>query len=399
MLRHCFPEVRKSAKEEPAPPASAYILKFKQRNDLMKILDSKPAEDGFYMPAEFSPHYGCILIWPHRRDSWQNGAYAARKAFARLIEIISRSEKVIVCARYEDYDSAREVLPDRVRVIEMSSDDSWARDVAPTFVTNGKDIRGIDWGFNAWGGLYDGLYFPWDKDNKMARKLCDCVDKDVYDMRRFILEGGSIHSDGEGTILTTEECLLGKGRNPELSREDIERILCDTLGAKKILWLRRGLYHDETNGHIDNICAFTSPGEVVLSWTDDTSDPQYEISEECLRILENSTDAKGRKLKVHKLPLPEPVFITEEECSGLDNMDGEPTRTPGERLAASYANFYISNKHVIVPGFGDKNDEKAVCMLSSLFPDRIVLGLPGARDILIGGGNIHCITQQIPEFR
>ena len=355
-----------------------------------------PSEDGFHMPAEFEKHYGCILIWPHRRDSWQNGGYAARKAFAQLIREISHSEKVIVCARYDDYDSARESLPSEVRVIEMSSDDSWARDVAPTFVTDGITIRGIDWGFNAWGGLKDGLYFPWDKDNKMARKLCDQLDCDSYDFRDLILEGGSIHTDGEGTLLTTEECLLSAGRNPELSREEIEQRLCGCLGVTKIIWLKRGIYNDETNGHIDNICAFTAPGEVVLAWTDDKNDPQYEISAENLEILENSVDAAGRKIKVHKLYLPSPVHITAEECEGLDNMDGEPTRTPGERLAASYVNFYISNNSVIVPQFGDENDEKALALLRQLFPGRKVTGLKSARDILICGGNIHCITQQIP---
>ncbi len=364
----------------------------------MEILKTNPADDGFFMPAEFSRHYGCILIWPHRRDSWQNGAYAARRAFAKLIRNISEYEKVIVCARYEDYDDARKALPPKVRIIEMSSDDSWARDVAPTFVTNGTVIRGIDWGFNAWGGLVDGLYFPWDKDNKMARKLCDSLDKNCYDCRDFILEGGSIHTDGEGTLLTTEECILGRGRNPDMTKEEIEQKLCDTLGLKKIIWLKRGIYNDETNGHIDNICAFTAPGEVVLAWTEDKNDPQYEISSECLEILENSVDAKGRRIKVHKLPQPKPVLVTDDDCMGLDDMDGEPTRISGERLAASYVNFYISNGSVIVPQFNDPNDEKALSVLRSLFPDRKVVGLDCARDILIGGGNIHCITQQIPYF-
>ncbi len=364
----------------------------------MKILHSSPSADGFFMPAEFSRHYGCIMIWPHRRDSWQYGAYAARNAFAKAAEIISESEKVIVCARCDDYDSARFMLSPRIKVVEMESDDSWARDVAPTFVTDGSNIRGIDWGFNAWGGLFDGLYFPWDKDNKMARKLCDLLDKDVYDERSFILEGGSIHTDGEGTLITTEACLLSKGRNPNMSKQQIERKLCECLGIKKVIWLKSGIYNDETNEHIDNICAYTSPGEVVLAWTDDKNDPQYEMSKSCLDILENSTDSKGRKIKVHKLPLPKPVHITKEECCGLDDMNGEPTRTPNERLAASYVNFYISNNAVICPQFGDENDIRAVEVLKELFPTRKVVGIY-ARDILIGGGNIHCITQQIPYFK
>ena len=361
----------------------------------MRILHSAPAEDGFRMPAEFERHEGCILIWPHRRDSWQNGAYAARRAFQKLITAISRWEKVLVCARREDYDSAREMLPPCVRVVEMSSDDSWARDVAPTFVTNGQEIRGIDWGFNAWGGLVDGLYFPWDRDNKMARKLCDLLERDTYDCRHFILEGGSIHTDGQGTLLTTEECLLSPGRNPGMSREEIEEMLRRTLGVQKIIWLKRGIFHDETNGHVDNICAFTAPGEVVLAWTDDRNDPQYAISQECLSILNASCDAAGRPLTVHKLPLPSPITVTSEQCEGLDSMDGEPTRTPGERLAASYVNFYIANGGVLCPQFGDPNDRTALSVLAECFPGREIVPID-SRDILLGGGNIHCITQQIP---
>ena len=188
----------------------------------MKVIASTPKKDGFYMPAEFSPHYGCILIFPERSDSWQYGAYAARKAFVKICTAIAESEKVTVCASEKQYENARRMLPDNIRVVEMSSNDSWARDYAPTFVTDGKEIRGINWRFNAWGGLYDGLYFPWDKDDKMARKLCDLYDKDMYDAGDFVLEGGSIHVDGEGTCITTEACLLSSGRNPDLTKEVIE---------------------------------------------------------------------------------------------------------------------------------------------------------------------------------
>lgn len=363
----------------------------------MRVLDTTPKQDGFYMPAEFSEHYGCILIFPERSDSWQYGAYAARKAFVKVCEAIAQSEKVTVCANDRQYENARRMLPPHIRVAEMSSNDSWARDYAPTFVTNGQIIRGVNWSFNAWGGLEDGLYFPWDRDDRMARKLCDLYDKSMYDASGFVLEGGSIHSDGEGTILTTEACLLSAGRNPGLTKEQIEDRLKEYLGAEKVIWLKRGIYNDETNEHVDNICAFVKPGEVVLAWTDDTSDPQYELSRSCLEILEGSTDAKGRPIKVHKLYLPKPVTITAEECDGLDTMDFEPTRTPGERLAASYVNFYISNGAIVMPFFSDPADEPARAKLQKLFPERRVIPVY-ARDILIGGGNIHCITQQIPAF-
>lgn len=360
------------------------------------IKDSTPAADGFRMPAEFEPHEGCIMIFPERSDSWQYGAYAARKAFVQIAEAIAKSEKLTVCASEAQYDNARAMLPNHIRVVEMASNDSWARDYAPTFVKNDAgEVRGIDWGFNAWGGLYDGLYFPWDKDDRMARKLCDLLEKDVYDKRDFILEGGSIHVDGEGTCMVTENCLLSKGRNPELSREQIEDTLKEYLNVSTVLWLPCGIYHDETNEHVDNICAFVAPGEVVLAWTEDENDIQYAMSKACLDYLEKAVDAKGRHIKVHKLPLPKPVTITKEECDGLDACWDEPTRSPGERLAASYVNFYISNKNIVMPGFGDPADKKAKKILQDLFPEREVVQI-FARDILIGGGNIHCITQQIP---
>ena len=364
----------------------------------MKVLNSKPRDDGFYMPAEFSPHLGCILIFPERSDSWAYGGYKARKAFAEVCKAIAKSEKVTVCASFEQYENARVLLPENIRVVEMSSNDSWARDYAPTFVTNGKEIRGINWSFNAWGGLENGLYFPWDKDDKMARKLCDLFDVDMYDMSGFVLEGGSIHTDGEGTLITTEACLLSKGRNPELTKTEIEEKLAECLGITKVIWLKNGIFRDETDEHVDNICAFVKPAEVVLAWTDDENDPQYALSKSCLDILENSTDAKGRKIKVHKLYLPKPIYVTEEECGGLDTMDFEPTRTVGERLAASYVNFYIANKAVVLPFFGDKADERARKTLAELFPEREIIPIY-ARDILTGGGNIHCITQQIPAVK
>ncbi len=360
------------------------------------IKASTPSADGFRMPAEFEPHQGCIMIFPERADSWQYGGYAARRAFAEVAEAIARSEQVTVCASGAQYDNARALLPAHIRVVEMSSNDAWARDYAPTFVKNDTGvIRGIDWGFNAWGGLHDGLYFPWDKDDQMARKLCDLLEKDVYCKRDFILEGGSIHVDGEGTCMVTESCLLSGGRNPALSREEIEEVLRAYLNVSKILWLPRGIYNDETNEHVDNICAFTAPGEVVLAWTEDRTDVQYAMSRACLDYLEQTLDAKGRRIRVHKLPLPQPVTVTEEECQGLDTCRDQPTRTAGERLAASYVNFYIANGSIVMPGFGDPADQAAKEILQGLFPDREVVQIY-ARDILIGGGNIHCITQQIP---
>ena len=363
----------------------------------MERLKSFPAADGFCMPGEFEPHGGCIMIWPKRPGSWPFGAREARKAFARIAEAIADSEQVIMLCERDVMDSARRLLSERIQLVEMESDDAWARDVCPTFVINRKgEVRGIDWRFNAWGGTVDGLYQSWEKDDKIAGRFCERFGYPVYDAKHFVLEGGSIHSDGEGTLLVTESCLLSAGRNPSLTKEEIEEELKRYLGVTKIIWLKSGIYQDETNEHVDNVCAFVGPGEVVLAWTDDENDPQYEMSLADLRLLEQETDARGRHFKIHKLPVPKnPVCITEEELSGFVFEPGEDEREAGERLAASYVNFYISGGGVIVPQFGDVHDEKAVEILGKCFPERKIYPVY-ARDIIVGGGNIHCITQQIP---
>ncbi|WP_167957752.1 agmatine deiminase [Anaerosporobacter faecicola] len=365
----------------------------------MRILKTTPREDGFHMPAEYEQHQGCYMIWPERADSWQFGGIAAKKEFVEVAKAIQSSEQVTMLVSEKEYDTARRMLPEEIRVVEMSTDDAWVRDCGPTFVVNEKkELRGIDWYFNAWGGLEDGLYFPWDKDNKVARKICDLEQKDVYNARHFVLEGGSIHVDGEGTAMVTEACLLSKGRNPDMTKQEIEEQLKAYLSVEKVIWLKNGIYLDETNEHIDNICAFVKPAEVVLAWTEDTNDPQYALSSSCLEILERERDAKGRKITVHKLPLPKPIHMTEEDCEGIAWCEDEPTREAGERLAASYVNFYIGNTCVVMPGFEDPMDEVAREVLVNLFPERRVLQVP-TRNILIGGGNIHCITQQVPAGR
>lgn len=364
----------------------------------MKTLMSTPKKDGFRMPGEFEQHEGCWIIWPQRPDNWRLGGKPAQKVFAEVAAAISRFEPVTVCVNYDQYNNARNMLNDNIRVVEISNDDSWIRDCGATFVVNGKEVRGIDWCFNAWGGLVDGLYFPWDKDDSVAQKMCEIEKKDRYKLADFILEGGSIHVDGEGTLVVTEECLLSEGRNSNLTKEEIEETLCEYLNLEKVIWLKRGIYLDETNGHVDNIFNFVRPGEVMLAWTDDESDPQYEISKECLDILENETDAKGRKFKIHKLYLPKPILITEEESHGVDAVDGTLPRKAGDRLAASYVNYYLANGAIIFPTFGDYNDERAKATLQEAYPDREIVGVY-AREILLGGGNIHCITQQQPSAK
>ena len=365
-----------------------------------RIIGTTPKQDGYRMPAEFEPQQGVWMLWPERNDNWRDGGKPAQKTFADVAKAIARFEKVTVGASVRQYQNARAKLPENIRVVELESDDAWVRDCGPTFLVNDKGgLRAVDWEFNAWGGTVDGLYAHWEKDDLVAEKVCGELGYDCYEAHPFVLEGGSIHSDGEGTVLVTAACLLSGGRNPKLTKDEIGKKLCAYLGAKKVIWLERGIYNDETNEHVDNICAFVRPGEVVLGWTDDENDPQYAMSKSCLDILENETDAMGRKIKVHKLPIPKtPICVTEEDLGGYEFEDGEDTREVGERLAASYVNFYISNGGVIVPQFGDEHDKTAVEILGKVFPERKICPIP-ARDILLGGGNIHCITQQIPQGR
>ncbi len=339
------------------------------------------------------------MIWPCRLGSWPHNARAGREAFAQVAKGIALSEKVYMLVGQEALASAQEALGQEknIELVPMESDDAWARDVGPTFVIDGKgQRRGVDWAFNAWGGAVDGLYSEWQQDDAVAKAFCAVVGDACYDARPFVLEGGAIHSDGEGTILVTESCLLSAGRNPHLSRQAIEEQLCVYLGAEKVIWLPRGIFNDETNEHVDNICAFVRPAEVLLAWTEDIHDPQYALSQACLEVLEKTQDAKGRPFVVHKLPIPaKPVCITEEDLTGYVFAEGEDFRELGERLAASYVNFYISNEHILLPQFGDAHDDLAVEIVAKVFPHRTVLPI-AARDILVGGGNIHCITQQIP---
>ena len=219
------------------------------------------------------------------------------------------------------------------------------------------------------------------------------------DVCSMILEGGSIDVDGEGTLLTTESCLLHKNRNPSMSREDIERTLSERLGIKKVVWLKGGLFNDDdTDGHVDNFARFCAPGKVLLHWTDDESDPQYELSRDALERLSREKDARGRPFEVVKLHQPSPLFRTKDEMKDLEkDADGTIPREEGERLPASYANFLIINGAVIFPTFGDSDrDADAKATLESCFPGRDVVGVPG-REINLGGGGIHCITMQQPR--
>jgi len=363
---------------------------------MTKVIASTPRADGFRMPGEFEPHKQLWMLWPQRTDNWRLGAKPAQRSWVQVATAISRFEPVTVGVNDVQYENARALLPDDVRVVEISSDDAWIRDCGPSFVINDQgDVRLVDWIFNAWGGLYDGLYFPWDKDQLVPVKVAEIERADRY-KAPLVMEGGSFHTDGEGTLLTTEECLLSPGRNPELTREQIEQYLKDYLGLETIVWLGRGIDPDETTGHVDDVACFVRPGVVLAAVTDDADDWRYELLQDNLRRLQQATDARGRRLEVHTLPMPAIMEITEEEAWGVDAAEGSLPRRAGDKTAASYMNFLIVNGGVILPSFDDPNDAVAFETLKALFPDREVVRVPG-REIVLGGGNVHCITQQQPQ--
>ncbi|MBP3458361.1 MAG: agmatine deiminase [Lachnospiraceae bacterium] len=377
-------------------------MKMSKTEMLNNKINQYNLKDAFIMPGEFEQHFGCIMIWPVRPGSWIYEGRDAKKTFCEIANAIGADEKLFMLADKEHVKEAKQMLSkcgnyENMQVLEIASDDAWARDVGPTFVRNREgEVQGISWTFNAWGGTYDGLYAHWEKDDLVAKELCRQLDYPCVDATPFVLEGGSVHTDGEGTIITTEACLLSPGRNPSMTKEEIEQALCNYLGGEKVIWLPHGIYGDETNEHVDNVCAFVKPGTVVLAWTDDENDPQYAYSKEAYGVLCNEKDAKGRTLEVIKLPIPrKPVCITKEECEGFVFEEGEDIRQAGERLAASYVNFYISNHSIILPQFGDENDGLAVQLMEHAFPDRKIVPVM-ARSVIVGGGNIHCITQQIP---
>ena len=374
-----------------------------------RILGSTPKQDGYRMPGEFEPHDHIFMIWPERPDNWRQGAKPAQRAYAEVAKAIAKHTPVTMLVNNSQYANCRARLPEEIRVVEMSSDDAWVRDCGPTFVINDKgDIRGVDWIFNAWGGLVDGLYFPWANDDAMAQKICDLQGIDSYRTGAdscpagldFILEGGSIHVDGEGTLITTEMCLLNEaaGRNvPNLDKEQIEMMLKEYLNLEKIIWIKDGIDPYETNGHIDDVACYIRPGEVACIWTDDPNHPFYEPAQAAYKTLSEATDAKGRKLKVYKMCMTkEPCYL--KDAWSIDTATGAIPREEGEISIASYMNFLITNNAIILPQYGDENDALAVQQAQEMFPGYTIEPVM-TTEVAYGGGNIHCITQQQPKAK
>lgn len=326
------------------------------------------------MPAEWEPHARCWMAWPCREELWGEHIEDARDAYAAVAKAIAQFEPVTLVANPGDVATASIACGKTVDVVPIEIDDSWMRDIGPTFVVNARgEVAGCDWHFNAWGNKYE----FYNNDVRLAELLLQQIKLRRFDAP-FVLEGGAIHCDGEGTVLTTETVLLNPNRNPGMSREEIEQALTDWLGARKVIWLPAGYHYDETDGHVDNVACFVRPGVVLAASCPDKGDPNYEILQANIEILKASSDAAGREIEV--VTVDQPARMEED----------------GERRSSSYVNLYIANGGVVMPSFEDKRDSAARRTVVEAFPEHEVVQVP-AGDIVRGGGGIHCITQQQPK--
>ncbi|MEQ8200290.1 MAG: agmatine deiminase family protein [Syntrophomonadaceae bacterium] len=332
----------------------------------------------YRMPAEWTPHQRSFIAWPVQATMCYPQDYErVCRGFASIIEAVAEFEPVTVVVRLVDLDTASGYVGgDRVEFLVADHDDAWLRDNGPTFIVDDRGtIAGINWLFNAWGKKYP----AWEKDDRLAAVILDAVKVPRFDAP-LVMEGGSIHVDGEGTMLTTEECLLNPNRNPHLDRVRIEEYLGLYLGIDKVIWLKRGLSGDETDGHIDNLACWAGPGRVLLQVCDDPGDDNHAITVESREILRQASDARGRALDIIEIPQPPPLYHE------------------GRRLTLSYLNFYFVNGGIILPIFGGEArsaDIQAGQIFSRTFPGRRIRTVDGLA-IVREGGNVHCMTQQMP---
>jgi len=327
--------------------------------------DDTPAGSGFAMPPAWAPHARTWMAWPCRKEIWHNGLVPAWRAYAEVARAIARFEPVVMAARPEDVEEARALCGPSVDIWNVPLDDSWARDIAPVFIARDGAVAGVDWQFNAWGGKYA----PYSEDAHFAERLLVRQGLDCFD-GGMVLEGGAIVSDGAGTLMTTEECLLNPNRNPGMTWAQIEEQLKGNLGVTRILWLGQGLAGDETDGHVDNVACFAPGGEVLLAMPADSGDPSFAV------MQENKARLRAAGRLVIEVPLP-------AHRAGL-------TR--------SYINFAVANGGLVIPTFDDPVDDEAAAIIATAFPGRTIAQVD-ANPIVVGGGGIHCITYEEPKGR
>lgn len=341
-----------------------------------------PRELGYRMPAEWEPHAATWVAWPHQRDDWPGKFEPVPWVYVEIVRKLHASERVRIVALEGEAAQAREMLGragvdlSRIDFLPFATDRVWLRDSGAIFVKDRDGKRAaLDWRFNAWA-----KYDNWHHDDRLPEQIAEYLGVSRWQPtsggRRVVLEGGSIDVDGEGLLLTTEECLLSpvQARNPDLTRADVEQVMRDYLGVEKVLWLNRGVAGDDTHGHVDDLARFVGPRRVVTVVEDDPGDENHEPLRENLERLRSMKELD----EVLTLPMPSPLVFD------------------GQRLPASYANFYVANRAVLVPTFNDPMDRVALATLAKAFPGREVVGVH-AVDLVWGLGTLHCLTQQEPS--
>ncbi|MBT1702629.1 agmatine deiminase family protein [Chryseosolibacter indicus] len=341
-----------------------------------------PKEHGYYFPAEFAKHTATWLSWPHKEASWPGKIESIYPVYAQFIKLLAEGEKVNInvideAMKQKAIGYLYEVGADlnNIQFFFHPTNDAWCRDHGPAFLVNPKAEQKkivVDWGYNAWGGKYP----PFDLDDNIPTLIAKHYNIPVY-YPGIVMEGGSVDFNGTGTVLTTTSCLLNENRNPHLNKQQIEEYLHKYYGVDNILWLGDGIVGDDTDGHIDDLTRFVNQDTVVTVVESNKKDENYEPLQENLKLLKKLRLENGKQMNIIELPMPSPVIH--------EDM----------RLPASYANFYIGNKYVIVPTFRDKNDDKALLLLEQCFTDRKVVGLDSL-DIIWGLGSFHCLSQQEP---
>jgi len=338
---------------------------------------------GFHFPAEWAKHTATWLSWPHKVESWPGKINTIYKPYCEFIKAISDGELVRINIGDEQMQAfainelnKADVDLNKIQFFDFPTNDAWCRDHGPAFLINNQTKQKVivDWNYNAWGDKYP----PFNLDDIIPTRIAERFDLDVYDPG-IIMEGGSVDFNGKGTILTTTACLLNKNRNPHLNQQQIETYLHNYYGAEQILWLGDGIVGDDTDGHIDDITRFVTEDTVVTVIEENRNDENYHILQENLKTLKTMRLLNGRQLDIVELPMPDAVIYD------------------GQRLPASYANFYIGNAAVVMPTYRCDKDEKALEILQGCFPERKVIGIDST-DIIWGLGSFHCLSQQEPEI-
>lgn len=337
--------------------------------------------------AEFAEHRCTYLLWPTRPDNWRLSGKPAQKDLTELAETISKYEPVFLGTNR----LINRKFNSNITVFQARYDDIWVRDTGPTFASE-KGMFAVDWEFNSWGGLFESC----EQDNSIAMEIAS---REQIPLRKtsMVFEGGSYITDGKRTIITTSDTVLDRNRNPKLNIKNAERALLSNLGGEYVLWLEHGFLHDETGGHVDNICLFGKEDVIFVASDAERSNPNYERAQAALDAIHTHYKAQSDSLQVVELPLPQPLEITTSEAQDFARADGAIVRESGTPMCASYANSYVVNGAIIVPKFGISLDDKAASVFQDALPGMSIEQVP-SREFVLGGGAVHCITREIPNL-